>query len=79
MKIINIHIMKKMYGADINTVSAEVLSEDDDCLYTVLIDGVKFGINTAKKLKEKDNILSPIFCGNHSFLTIMEKINDFLR
>ncbi len=52
----NIHIMKKMYGADINTVPAEVLSEDDDCLYTVLIDGVKFGINTARKLKEEDNI-----------------------
>ena len=30
-------------------------------------------------VKEKDNILNPIFCGNHSFLTIMEKINDFLR
>ena len=28
---------------------------------------------------EKDNILNPIFCGNNSFLTIMEKINDFLR
>ncbi len=30
-------------------------------------------------VKEKYNILNPIFCGNHSFLTIMEKINDFLR
>ena len=30
-------------------------------------------------VKEKYNILNRIFCGNHSFLTIMEKINDFLR
>lgn len=40
---------------------------------------IHFLLALLSNVKEKDNILNPIFCGNHSFLTIMEKINDFLR
>ena len=71
---IKIRLIKEKYDVDTCIDEKEKLEQLVKDIMENCLDWFDF-----LHVKEKDNILNPIFCGNHSFLTIMEKINDFLR
>lgn len=56
----NIHIMKKMYGEDINTITARVVSKEDGSVYKIEIDDYNYEVNSSFEFSEGEELLVKI-------------------